>query len=328
MSSMYINEPKTSGKVLLKTTLGDIDVELWARECPLACRNFVQLCMEGFYDNTIFHRLQKDFMVQGGDPTGTGEVNDSIYDEPFKSEIHQRLQFNRRGLLGCAGEKDNCGSQFFFTLGPTLELNKKHTLFGKVTGNTIFNLMRFNEHDVDKNDRPSPEQKIISTKILDNPFNDIVPREIKRTEKKEKKEKKEKDKKKGTKNTALLSFGDEVEEDEQELESINKVIFTFHELKIFIFFVFQQLSKKGKSAHDVLNDSRLSKQTAVNPEELSTYKKEDEEEETEEEREARLKRIRDKLKLGKRKNQEAVKEEEDVEMALADEKKRKIDEEK
>lgn len=224
---MYINEPRTSGKVCLKTTLGDIDVELWAKECPLACKNFIQLCMEGFYDNTIFHRLQKDFMVQGGDSTGTGEVNDSIYGEPFKSEIHQRLQFNRRGLLGCAGDKDNCGSQFFFTLGPAQDLNKKHTLFGKITGNTIFNLMRFNEHDVDKNDRPVPTQKIISTKILDNPFPDITPREKERRDEKKSKKRddkgKDKKEKKIVKNTALLSFGDEMEEDEQEFEAVNKV---------------------------------------------------------------------------------------------------------
>lgn len=223
MSFMYIHEPRTSGKVLLKTSLGDIDVELWSKECPLACRNFVQLCMEGFYDNTIFHRLQKDFMVQGGDPTGSGDVNESIYGEPFKTENHQRLQFNRRGLLGCAGEKDNCGSQFFFTLGSTPELYKKHTLFGKITGNTIFNLMRFNEHEIDKNERPVPERKILSIQILENPFKDIVPRTT--NEKNDKKEKKEKRGKKVTaiKNTTLLSFGDEAEEDEQELESFNKV---------------------------------------------------------------------------------------------------------
>uniref|UniRef100_A0AC34QNB4 PPIase cyclophilin-type domain-containing protein n=1 Tax=Panagrolaimus sp. JU765 TaxID=591449 RepID=A0AC34QNB4_9BILA len=308
MSSMYIHEPRTSGKVLLKTSLGDIDVELWAKECPLACRNFVQLCMEGFYDNTIFHRLQKDFMVQGGDPTGTGDVNESIYGEPFKTESHQRLQFNRRGLLGCAGEKDNCGSQFFFTLGSTPELYKKHTLFGKITGNTIFNLMRFNEHEVDKNERPVPERKILSTQILENPFKDIVPRtKNEKTDRKEKKEKREK-KVTAVKNTSLLSFGDEAEEDEQELVSFNKKL-------------------KGKSAHDVLNDEKLSKQAAVNPEELSTYQK-DEEEDDDEEREARLKRIQDKFKKGKRKNENVGKDDDDIEAAMVEEKRRKIDDEK
>ena len=68
----------------MKTTFGDIDIELWSREAPKACRNFVQLCMEGFYDNNIFHRVVRGFIAQTGDPTGTGTCNDSIYGAPFK----------------------------------------------------------------------------------------------------------------------------------------------------------------------------------------------------------------------------------------------------
>ena len=69
---------------MLSTSVGDIDVELWSKECPKACRNFVQLCMEGYYDGTIFHRVVPEFIVQGGDPTGTGDGGESIYDKPFK----------------------------------------------------------------------------------------------------------------------------------------------------------------------------------------------------------------------------------------------------
>jgi peptidyl-prolyl cis-trans isomerase SDCCAG10 len=89
--------------------------------------------MEGYYDDVIFHRVVYDFIAQGGDPTGTGEGGESIYGRPFKDEFHQRLKFNRRGLVGMAnaGLDDN-GSQFFFTLDRADELNKKHTLFGKV----------------------------------------------------------------------------------------------------------------------------------------------------------------------------------------------------
>lgn len=68
----------------MKTTVGDIDLELWAKETPKACRNFIQLCIEGYYDNTIFHRIIKGFIAQGGDPTGTGEGGESIYEQPFK----------------------------------------------------------------------------------------------------------------------------------------------------------------------------------------------------------------------------------------------------
>lgn len=66
------------------TTAGDFDVELWSREAPKACRNFVQLCLEGYYDGTIFHRVVPGFIVQGGDPTGTGTGGESIYGKPFK----------------------------------------------------------------------------------------------------------------------------------------------------------------------------------------------------------------------------------------------------
>uniref|UniRef100_A0A1X7TKH4 Spliceosome-associated protein CWC27 homolog n=1 Tax=Amphimedon queenslandica TaxID=400682 RepID=A0A1X7TKH4_AMPQE len=109
MSSIYITEPPTKGKVvnpaaaavlvttgpspqvLLKTTLGDIDIELWSKEAPLACRNFIQLCLEDYYNDTIFHRVVFEFVAQGGDPTGTGEGGESIYGSPFKDEFHQRL---------------------------------------------------------------------------------------------------------------------------------------------------------------------------------------------------------------------------------------------
>jgi len=132
MSNIYIQEPPALGKVLLTTTLGDIDIELWTKEAPKACRNFIQLCMESYYNNTIFHRVEKGFIAQGGDPTGTGTGGESIYGEPFKDEFHQRLRFSRRGLVAMAnsGPNDN-GSQFFFTLDRTPELDKKHTIFGK-----------------------------------------------------------------------------------------------------------------------------------------------------------------------------------------------------
>ncbi len=72
MSSQYITEPATKGKVVLKTTIGDLDIEFWPKEAPKAVMNFVQLCMEGYYNDSIFHRIIKNFIVQTGDPTGTG----------------------------------------------------------------------------------------------------------------------------------------------------------------------------------------------------------------------------------------------------------------
>lgn len=73
MSSIYVSEPPTKGKVIVQTTYGPLDIELWPKEAPKAVRNFVQLCLEGYYDQAIFHRIINSFLVQTGDPTGTGK---------------------------------------------------------------------------------------------------------------------------------------------------------------------------------------------------------------------------------------------------------------
>ncbi|KAL6258112.1 hypothetical protein P5V15_010029 [Pogonomyrmex californicus] len=253
MSNIYIQEPPTTGKVIMKTTVGDIDLELWTKEAPKACRNFIQLCMEGYYNGTIFHRIVKGFIAQGGDPTGTGEGGESIYGYPFKDEFHTRLRFCRRGLLAMANAgKDDNGSQFFFTLGATPELQNKHTIFGKVTGETVYNMLKLEDALVDENDRPQYPQKILKTEVLNNPFSDIVPRV---SEKKEDNKERKKDKKTGVKNFKLLSFGEEAEEDEEESSVLNK-----------------QYSGKGKSAHDCLSDPKLSSQSVIEPAEPPSKK--------------------------------------------------------
>lgn len=161
----------------MKTTAGDIDVELWSREAPMACRNFIQLCMEGYYNGTIFHRVVPGFIAQGGDPHGDGSGGESIYGAPFKDEFHSRLRFCRRGLVAMANSgKDDNGSQFFFTLGEATELQNKHTIFGKVGGDTIYNVLKMQDSDIDANERPVYPYKISKTEILMNPFDDIVPR--------------------------------------------------------------------------------------------------------------------------------------------------------
>ena len=98
MSSVYVSEPPTKGKVILTTTYGPLDIELWPKEAPKAVRNFVQLCLEGYYDKTIFHRIIKGFLVQGGDPTGTGTgtLPPCLY---IVFEILGVLQFLKLGLF-------------------------------------------------------------------------------------------------------------------------------------------------------------------------------------------------------------------------------------
>ena len=124
--------------------VGDVLIELWPKEAPKACRNFVQLCLEGYYDGCIFHRVVKNFIAQSGDPTGTGEGGESIWDEPFEDEISQRLKFNRRGLLAMAntGRKHTNGSQWFLTLDRADGLAGKSTLFGTVSGDTLYNVLK------------------------------------------------------------------------------------------------------------------------------------------------------------------------------------------
>uniref|UniRef100_A0A667WL17 Spliceosome-associated protein CWC27 homolog n=1 Tax=Myripristis murdjan TaxID=586833 RepID=A0A667WL17_9TELE len=250
-SNIQITPPhpeQTNKLVLLKTSAGDIDIELWSKEAPKACRNFVQLCMEGYYDGTLFHRVVPDFIVQGGDPTGYGTGGESIYGRPFKDEFHSRLRFNRRGLVAMAnsGPHDN-GSQFFFTLGRADELNNKHTIFGKITGDTVYNMLRLAEVECDNDERPLNPHKIRTTEVLHSPFDDIIPREIKKAKKEKDKEEGKKSQSKATKNFSLLSFGEEAEEEEEVANQVS-----------------QTLKGKSKSSHDLLKDDpRLSSVPAV-----------------------------------------------------------------
>uniref|UniRef100_A0A914UK84 Spliceosome-associated protein CWC27 homolog n=1 Tax=Plectus sambesii TaxID=2011161 RepID=A0A914UK84_9BILA len=308
MSSIYIQEPATNGKVCLKTSVGDIDIELWSKECPQACRNFVQLCMEGYYNGSIFHRLVKNFIVQGGDPTGTGMGGESIYGQPFKDEFHQRLRFSRRGLVAMANSaKNDNGSQFFFTLDQTPELQNKHTLFGKVVGSTLFNMLKLGESEADQNERPLNPQKIIGAEILLNPFEDIVPRELPKNREEKSKQKKPQSQMKATKNFSLLSFGDEAEEEEEVATKVS-----------------QKLAGKGKSAHDILAEENealgLSSEPAVRREELGDDAADDATPVDEEEMSRVRSRIRDKLNKKQSKHVDARKEDDpDLEQLIESE---------
>ncbi|KAK7241030.1 peptidyl-prolyl cis-trans isomerase [Aureococcus anophagefferens] len=217
MSSVYHVEPPTRGKVIFHTTYGAIDVELWSKEAPRACRNFVQLALEGYYDRTCFHRVIPGFMAQGGDPTGTGEGGDSVWGKPFSGETHARIRFNHRGQLAMANENrpDTNRAQFFFTLDACSWLDGKHTIFGTVAGNTVFNLLRMGEAEIGDGDRPTEVIELKTVEVLDNPFDDVVPRDLAKGEReaKEKAEAARKAAKKAAsvKNLGLLSFGEEQE---------------------------------------------------------------------------------------------------------------------
>lgn len=116
---------------ILKTDLGDIEVTLFADKAPNTVNNFVFLAREGYYDNTIFHRVIQDFMAQAGDPTGTGRGGPGY---SFRDEFGAGLKHNKPGILSMANAGPNTnGSQFFITHVPTPWLDGKHTIFGEVT---------------------------------------------------------------------------------------------------------------------------------------------------------------------------------------------------
>ncbi|PIA14420.1 cyclophilin-like protein [Coemansia reversa NRRL 1564] len=220
MSAIYVGEPPTSGKIVLETTAGELEIELWSKEAPKACRNFVQLCAEGYYDGTIFHRVVPGWIVQGGDPTGTGGGGASIYGKPFADEFHSRLRFNRRGLLGMASTApDENSSQFFITLAATPELQRKSTLFGTVVGDSVFNALRLGEGEIDTDtERPIHPKTIKRACVLDNPFADLALRTMPKPLKipSDSETKVQIKRAKTVKNTKLLSF-DDADDDEDDI---------------------------------------------------------------------------------------------------------------
>lgn len=119
--------------IIMETTQGNIEIELMPEVAPKACENLMQLAGKGYYDGIIFHRVIKGFMIQGGDPTGSGMGGQSAFGAPFEDEVTAKVRFERGGLLAMAnaGPKTN-GSQFFITTAATPWLQGKHTIFGRV----------------------------------------------------------------------------------------------------------------------------------------------------------------------------------------------------
>jgi peptidyl-prolyl cis-trans isomerase SDCCAG10 len=203
-----------------------------------------------------------------GDPTGSGHGGESVYGPGgFKDEFHSRLRFTRRGLVGMASSGPNANqSQFFLSLGPCEFLNRRHTLFAKITGDTLFNLTRFGELEIEDatpldargnavdddkqgggggghSDRPFNPPKILRTDVLMNPFDDIVPRAKKIAPSAPVAE--TQPKKKQKKNLALLSFAeDEVMDGDTFAAAMPAAA----------------AKVKSKSSHDLLQgDARLSR---------------------------------------------------------------------
>ena len=154
------------GDVRMETTLGRVELELYDQHAPKTAENFRELSRGGFYDGSIFHRIIKGFMVQGGDPTGTGRGGQSCWGGKFSDELHPDLGHTGAGVLSMANAGPNTnGSQFFITLAPTPHLDGKHSIFGRVkSGMDVVG--RMGSVHVDKGDRPLTDVKILSMTLI------------------------------------------------------------------------------------------------------------------------------------------------------------------
>uniref|UniRef100_A0A7R9WXA2 Peptidyl-prolyl cis-trans isomerase n=1 Tax=Craspedostauros australis TaxID=1486917 RepID=A0A7R9WXA2_9STRA len=141
--------------VKFDTSVGSFVIELYHKHAPRACYNVAGLAHEGYYDNTVFHRVIRDFMIQGGDPTGTGRGGESIYGGKFEDEITRNLKHTGAGVVSMANAGPNTnGSQFFVTLKPTPWLDGKHTIFGRIYSGMAV-IQRMGLVATDKQDKPN-----------------------------------------------------------------------------------------------------------------------------------------------------------------------------
>ncbi|RPA77998.1 peptidyl-prolyl cis-trans isomerase ppi1 [Ascobolus immersus RN42] len=143
--------------IVLQTSMGNITLELYDQHAPKSCALFTQLVTRNFYDNTIFHRIIHNFMIQGGDPTGTGRGGGPH----FEDELNPELKHTGAGILSLANAGPNTANgQFFITLAPTPWLDGKHTIFGRVKSGLRV-VQRMGLVKTGGGDRPLEEVKIL-----------------------------------------------------------------------------------------------------------------------------------------------------------------------
>ncbi|MBN3289249.1 PPIL2 ligase, partial [Polypterus senegalus] len=162
---------KKKGYVRLHTNKGDLNLELHCNMVPKTCENFIKLCKTAYYDGTVFHRSIRNFMIQGGDPTGTGTGGESCWGKPFKDEFKPNLSHAGRGVLSMANSGPNSNkSQFFITFRSCTYLDRKHTVFGRVVGGFDTLTAMENVESDPKTDRPKSEIKILNATVFVDPY--------------------------------------------------------------------------------------------------------------------------------------------------------------
>lgn len=189
------------GYVRLMTNHGPLSLELNCDMVPKTCENFLKHCLNGYYNNTIFHRSIRNFMIQGGDPEGTGTGGASIWGEPFADEMKPNLIHAGRGVLSMANSGPNTNkSQFFITYRSCRHLDGKHAVFGKVVGG-LKTLDAMEANEVDKKDKPKKDIIFESCVVFADPYEEADEQlkkereeELERQKKQEAEEKKKKTK--------------------------------------------------------------------------------------------------------------------------------------
>ena len=254
MSQVYATEPKTEGRVIFDTTHGPLEIQLWSRECPQTTRFFLQLCLDGYYNGMVFHRIVPNFLVQTGAIRSDGESStetnpsngfdnyrrqvqaDSALDRR-RYEVNSRIRFNHRGQVAMAltVTSDDAEDfpimqpQFFITLDDANNLDGSHVIFGTIQGPTVFNALRIGRTDVDEEtNQPTTMEhapRIQSCKIVENPIHkDLLPSPSSicpwsgmsgGKKTKEDEKKKKRSKRKAVNNKNLLSFADDFDDDEE-----------------------------------------------------------------------------------------------------------------
>lgn len=165
---------KTSGYARITTTHGPLNLELLPEFAPKAVWNFIQLAKKGYYKNVIFHRNIRNFMLQGGDPTGTGRGGTSCWGKNFEDEFDGPLSHDVRGMVSMANKgKGTNSSQFFITYHACKHLDRKHTIFGRVVGG-METLKVIEDVDVDEGKRPLEEVKMEDVLVFVDPFEEFL----------------------------------------------------------------------------------------------------------------------------------------------------------
>ncbi|KAF3903462.1 Phosphatase [Dactylellina cionopaga] len=181
----YMLKPKMvkiQGYARISTNLGNLNVELHTDWAPKAVYNFIKLAEKGYYNGTVFHRSIKSFMIQGGDPTGTGKGGSSYWGKNFEDEVQGPYTHDARGVLSMANKgKNTNSSQFFIIYRPQSHLDRKHTVFGKIVGGTDI-LDRMESTPTDSSDRPIKDIKIEEIVVFVNPFDEFQKNRIQKEE--------------------------------------------------------------------------------------------------------------------------------------------------